>query len=111
MTDVIENRSGFDAEVTKFGNQRLSVLEGFTVELQQAVSNPDAADFQQIVSHAVRILSMSDLDMSLMFKVSRPTANRWIRGVTAPHPLGRKSVYDALIEEVRKALRATRIAS
>jgi transcriptional regulator with XRE-family HTH domain len=34
--------------------------------------------------------------MAALAKVSWPTMQRWLRGVHAPHPIARPSVYQAL---------------
>jgi len=108
MIDTVAGPEGFDREVQAFDLQRHAVFEGLARELQQSSASPATADFGRVLNHAQKILGKSDLQMSQLFKVSRPTINRWTRGVNAPHPLLRKAVFDALLIEVRQALKGLR---
>jgi len=110
MIDIVAGPESFDHKVKAFDLQRHSVFEGIARELQQSAAAPEMAEFGRVLNHAQKILGKSDLQMSQLFKVSRPTINRWTRGVTAPHPLVRKAVFDALLVEVRQALKVLRVS-
>jgi hypothetical protein len=47
-----------------------------------------------------RIRGRSDLEVAQICHVSRPSVDRWKRGLTAPHRLGRPSVFYALDKDV-----------
>jgi len=63
-------------------------------------------EFGEVLLEAQSKLELSDLDLAHMFRVSRPTANRWIRGETAPHPIARKPVIDVLVALTRRRLKS-----
>ena len=49
------------------------------------------------------VLKSHKLEANLVcskLKISRATFNRWLTGVSAPHPLGQDAVYQALSEMV-----------
>jgi hypothetical protein len=77
-------------------------------ELGNAALDPERAEFGRIVRHSQKLLGKDDMEMSLIFKVSRPTIGRWVRGVTAPHPMLRRAVFDSLLVEAKHALRGVR---
>lgn len=52
--------------------------------------------FQSLFTDAQNLLELNDAELAKMFQVSRPTINRWVSGRTAPHPLARRAVLDAL---------------
>jgi hypothetical protein len=96
----------FDRAVENFARQRQHVLATLIEELGAAAIDPEKADFSRILNHAQKLLRKTDLDMSVLFKVSRPTVNRWTRGITAPHPMLRKAVFDTLLVEAKHAQRS-----
>lgn len=55
-------------------------------------------DFRSIINISQLLLKLTDLEMSELLKVSRPTIGRWKRGVSSPHPLAEKSIYNAIRE-------------
>ena len=97
-----------DQAVADFDRDRLSIYESLLSELLTARRDSEATDFCGLFKRAQTVLGRSDLHMSHLFKVSRPTINRWSRGVTQPHPLLRQAVFDTLLVEVRDALKQTR---
>ena len=103
-----KGNDAFDREVEAFRTSRTAVFTALIEELVPAVANPDKADFARIFRHAQSVLGKSDLQLSNLFKVSRPTIGRWSRGVTAPHPLLQKAVYETLLAETKQALRTFR---
>lgn len=97
-----------DRAVAEFDRDRFSIYETLLSELLVARRESDSADFSGLFKRVQTALGRSDLHMSRLFKVSRPTVNRWSRGVTQPHPLLRQAVFEALLAEVRDALKQTR---
>jgi hypothetical protein len=107
-TGLFKGNDAFDREVEAFQSSRTAVFTALIEELVPAVANPDNADFARVFRHAQSVLGKSDLQLSHLFKVSRPTVGRWSRGVTAPHPLLQKAVYETLLAETKLALRTFR---
>jgi len=108
MTDDRAKGDAFDRRVDDFGRQRQELLEQLAIELRQADPSGPATEFGRVMRHAQKVLGKSELELSRLFKVSRPTVNRWMRGVTAPLPLLRQAVYDTMIVEVRTAMKGLR---
>jgi hypothetical protein len=106
MTDRLETIERFDEAVEQFDRQRQTMLADLIEELVKAGADPERADFGRVFKHSCRVLGKTDLQMSVLFKISRPTVGRWTRGVTAPHPILRKAVFDTLIGEAKRALKS-----
>lgn len=98
----------FDEAVEEFDRRRQEMCAALIEELMAAGASAETADFGRVFRHAQRVLGKTDLQMSLLFKISRPTVGRWARGVTAPHPLLRSAVFDALLLEAKRALKGQR---
>ncbi|MEA3040056.1 MAG: hypothetical protein QOE79_2569 [Sphingomonadales bacterium] len=108
MTNEKVTDGTFDRAVDDFDRQRQEVLATLIEELGDAVLDPEGAEFGRIMRHAQKLLNKTDVEMSLLFKVSRPTIGRWTRNVTAPHPLLRRAAFDTLLVEAKRALRSVR---
>jgi hypothetical protein len=108
MTEELIKNNVFDQEVEAFDRKRHEIFGALVQELASASSDPEAAEFGRVFHHAQSVLGKTDLQMSLLFKVSRPTVGRWARSVTAPHPMLRKAVFDVLLGEAKQALKALR---
>lgn len=85
------------AKISSHEDYRLELFN----ELQQQLSaypadSEDDALFQSLFTGAQNLLELDDAELAKMFQVSRPTINRWATGRTAPHPLARRAVMDAL---------------
>jgi hypothetical protein len=106
MTDHLEAIGSFDEAVDQFDRQRQVMLADLIEELVRAGADPERADFGRVFKHSCRVLGKTDLQMSGLFKISRPTVGRWARGVTAPHPILRKAVFDTLVVEAKRALKS-----
>ena len=111
MTDEILSGEALHQEIADFDRKRHVVFEGLARELQLASAASTEAKFDTVVNHAQKVLGLSDLQMSVLFKVSRPTINRWVNGATAPHPMLRKAVFETLLVEVRQSLKRLRVTS
>lgn len=94
--------------VSDFDRDRRELYDALLVKLVEARRKPEAADFAALVRGVQSALGRSDLQMSQLFKVSRPTVNRWARGVSRPHPLLRQAAFDTLIGEIKDALKVSR---
>ncbi len=53
-------------------------------------------EFAEVVRAAQQRMGRDDLDMSRLLKVSRPTIERWLGGVSEPHPLGQAVIFATL---------------
>lgn len=94
--------------VADFNRNRHQIFEAVLEALVAARHDVTSADFANLLNTAQSALGLTELEMSHLFKVSRPTVNRWTRGVTAPHPLLRKAVFDSLISKLKGALKLSR---
>jgi hypothetical protein len=65
----------------------------------------DSKEFSRLFAHSLSVLEVDDATLARMFRVSRPTIGRWARGDSAPHPIGRKPVFDQLINLARLKLK------
>jgi transcriptional regulator with XRE-family HTH domain len=65
----------------------------------------DDEEFAALFRDAQTILELDDYELGNIFNVSRPTISRWARGETAPHSVGRKSVFEVLAEHVETRLK------
>ncbi len=90
---------------------RASTANAFNELIEQldAASSADTEyDFGGLVKAAQQLLELDDSDMAAMLKVSRPTIGRWIRGISSPHPLGRRAIFETLIGKARVKARTYR---
>jgi hypothetical protein len=110
-TELFNSDKAFDRKVEAFQSSRASVFAALIEELVPAVADPEHADFARVFHHAQLVLGKTDLQLSHLFKVSRPTVGRWARGITAPHPFLRKAVFETLLAEAKSALRIFRQAA
>lgn len=101
MTCELFKGDAFEA----FQSTRTAAFTALIEELVPAIADPAKADFARVFGHAKMVLGKDELHLSRLFKVSRPTVNRWLRGVTSPHPLLQKAVYETLFAETKQALR------
>lgn len=108
MTTENINDATFDRDVDDFERRRHEMLAALVEELGNAALDPEQAEFSRILRHAQKLLGRTDLEMSLLFKVSRPTIGRWTRGVTAPHPMLRRAAFDSLLVEAKRAVKGSR---
>ncbi len=65
----------------------------------------DDGCFVEIIRAAQIILEISDSEMGDLVEVSRPTVNRWKRGVNLPYVLARRAVVGVVVREVSKRRR------
>jgi transcriptional regulator with XRE-family HTH domain len=67
-------------------------LRELAAKLESADSRDDAA-FSSLLNQSAAALQLSDLEISKMFDVSRPTVNRWKNGRATPYPPIRRLIY------------------
>lgn len=75
----------------------------YVLELALKVG-PNREEFCEVFDLTQRTLGLSDLDIARTFQISRPTVGRWIRGETAPHPVGRKPILEYLLKRVQEEI-------
>lgn len=71
-------------------------LDDLIAQLGAASISEDEFDFGGLLRAAKQLLRLDNDQLAEILNVSRPTVSRWIRGLSAPHPLGRKAIFDAL---------------
>jgi hypothetical protein len=76
------------------------------IDLDAAASAEEGFDLPSLLKLTQQMLCVDDLEMSRILKVSRPTIGRWIRGISAPHPLARKAIFAVLAGKSRAKLKA-----
>lgn len=68
------------------------------------MSDISRSEFCQAFAQAQLALGYSDVILAKIFQISRPTVGRWARGETAPHPIGRKPILEALARHLERSL-------
>jgi DNA-binding XRE family transcriptional regulator len=85
------------AKIYSHEDYRLELFNELQEQLDAfPVGSEDDALFQSLLTYAQNMLELEDTELAKMLQVSRPTINRWVTGRTAPHPLARRAVMDAL---------------
>ncbi len=67
-------------------------------KIMQECDTDDTELFQINFSLCMELLDAEDGEMCGYFGVSRPTVNRWKRGITHPHPVMIEFVYEDLVK-------------
>jgi transcriptional regulator with XRE-family HTH domain len=57
-------------------------------------------EFAVLFRYLLQESKLTDNDVAKKVQCSRPTIDRWRKGTTAPHEIGRKSVIKYLIDRV-----------
>ncbi len=58
----------------------------------------DKEDFTRLFNSFLKVYELEEMLVCRKLKISRNTFNRWLCGVSAPHPLGQDAVFQALAE-------------
>ena len=75
-------------------------METLKQQLHDAdIQNDDL--FVRLLTESLSVLNMSDTDAADGLRVARPTIDRWKRGVSAPHPFMRSSIYRWFVEKIQ----------
>ena len=85
---------------------RVGALQYLIARLEQAERDEvDREQFGKLFSLSTQILELDQETVAQKFKISRPTISRWETGKSAPHPLGRKPVFQLLTKLAKERLR------
>ncbi|WAJ29425.1 hypothetical protein [Antarcticirhabdus aurantiaca] len=96
-------------ELVKNVRAQMAQAIGELVSMLEAAAASDAdLDFAGLVRASQQLLELDDADLARILNVSRPTVGRWTRGVSSPHPLARKAIFDALARSARGKLKLLR---
>jgi len=79
-------------------NERLTILREFLVGAD--LSKDDV--FAHVVRCAVDDLGLTPGELGNALSVSRPTVERWMGGVTAPHPLMREPIRRFMMRKIAR---------
>jgi hypothetical protein len=58
----------------------------------------DKETFTRLFNSFLRVYELEEMPVCRKLKISRTTFNRWLAGISAPHPLGQDAVFQALAE-------------
>jgi len=86
-------------------SERVTALRQMIDALRSFRSNDDRAPFSEFVRYAQSLLELDDAELSGRLRVSRPTIGRWVRGQSAPHPLGQSAVIQTLADLAMQKLK------
>jgi hypothetical protein len=95
----------YDNAIVDSARDRLDALKALVDRLDRFRPDDVRLEFTRLFNEAALVLELSDVSLADLFKISRPTAGRWMRGDSAPHPLGRSAVFDVLMREAKGKLR------
>ncbi len=112
MSEVLSRRDGALDDLTRQVREndlaRAKVLDTLVTQLGIASAEGTGGDFRVLFDAAQQVLHLDDLALSRILKVSRPTVGRWVRGVSAPHPLARKAIFNVLSGSARAEAKSLR---
>lgn len=77
-----------------------SNLSHYREQLRATLDDPEFPDretFCRLFERGQRYLQLTDLEIAKALQISRPTVNRWVTGVAAVHPIGRKPILNWLL--------------
>lgn len=103
---MIHQAVAYAAPVIHSARDRARSLEALMEMLASFDPESPRVEFTRRFREAAAVLELTHIDLARKFKISRPTAGRWERGESAPHPLGRKAVFDVLMREAKNKRRA-----
>ena len=66
--------------------------------------------FTMYFNHLLKVYNLEENVVCSTLKISKETLNRWMSGLSAPHPRGRASVYDALSQIGEQSCRGDRMS-
>ncbi|MDE2403409.1 MAG: hypothetical protein KGM17_01675 [Sphingomonadales bacterium] len=108
MSDLSDDCQSLEESAIELESRRREMYRALAAKLCSASADPESVDFGAVFRLSQKVLERTDLDMSRMFKVSRPTISRWTRGITAPHPVMRRAMFDLLQAQLRERLKTGR---
>jgi hypothetical protein len=84
---------------------RSATLQSLVVLLKDFSNDAPREEFTRVFALSQKVLELDDSALARMFRVSRPTVGRWARGESAPHPIGRRPVFDSFIDIAKAKLK------
>ncbi|MFM5906286.1 MAG: hypothetical protein ACKOPO_01645 [Novosphingobium sp.] len=108
MAEMSKEQAALEQSASELESRRREMYRALAEKLCLAIADSEGVDFGATFRLSQKVLEKSDLEMSRLFKVSRPTVGRWSRGITAPHPMMRRAVYELLQSQLQERLRANR---
>lgn len=87
-------------------DERVDVLGALVTDLRGFPESASRGEFTSQFEVAQAILELQDEELAELFQVSRPTIGRWRNGEAAPHPIGRKAVFNSLAKIAKDKLKA-----
>lgn len=88
--------------------QTIKAIGELVSTLEAAAASDAELNFAGLVKASQQLLQLDDTELARVLNVSRPTVGRWTRGVSAPHQLTRKAIFDALVRTARAKLKLLR---
>jgi hypothetical protein len=83
---------------------RVAALKSLIAELKHG-AQLSREEFGKLFGKAQRVLELDDFAIARALQISRPTVGRWVRGESAPHPLGRRPALPWLAREAQHRLK------
>ncbi len=80
---------------------RLTEFKNLSATLK-GLDTEDTLAFHAAVDHTAKLLEISDVALSKLLGVSRPSLQRWRSGTHAPHPFIRAKLIELLRGEVQQ---------
>lgn len=105
---VVLNFSHFIELFESVRAQTIEAIGELVTTLEGASESGSDLNFAGLVKASQQLLQLDDTELARVLNVARPTVGRWTRGVSAPHPLARKAVFDALVRTARAKLKLLR---
>lgn len=81
-----------------------ALYSNFKLELEQADVEDDKF-FKETVTKGLDLFSLPRKDLARRFNCPFSTVDRWVAGVTSPHPKMRTAVYKFFIEKASEKLK------
>lgn len=78
------------------------MIDNMQAILDSEAGIPTDEEFKDYLIRAMGLLRMSSYDVSVRFEVSRPSVERWMRGVTSPARLMKKFIFKKFIEDLNE---------
>lgn len=87
-------------------NEFLQLLIEYRAKIDAVSGDVTPPEFSMLFSEGVELFSLTDETVAELFSASRPTANRWRNGVSAPALAMRKLVLGKLRERADRRIRS-----
>jgi DNA-binding transcriptional regulator YiaG len=104
MNQHMDTRA-FSEALPAHDKARSTTLQSLAALLKEFSNDAPREEFTRIFVLSQKVLELDDSALARMFRVSRPTIGRWARGESAPHPIGRRPVFESFIDVARAKLK------